>query len=466
MNLLKKLINTWQMAWNTKKCKVINIIETKNKEKVYDICMPNHHNFFAGNVLVHNCHMISMNDETRYRKLFETLYTMNPKVKIIGLTATPYRLDNGYIYGNDDKTLFDGVSYKVGYKELLDIGYLSKIITKGAIESIDVSDVKKRGGEYVESDLARAATRNNLVQSSVKEIVEYGQNRKSWLVFATGIDHSNLLREEFLKYGIDARCVNGTTHKALRDQLNDDFKKFKFKCLISVGTHTTGFNAPGVDLVALVRATLSTALFVQMVSRGSRLSPGKENCLLLDFGNNVQTHGFLDDIQPREVNKSNSKKDKDIILAKSCPNCKSMISINARECHDCGYIYPEREFQHEFTSYAGALLSTDVKPQRYKVSSMLVTLYKNYFHKEKAPVLKISYRSGLNIFDEYVTLPNDDEYERNAYAIKKGKEIIKEFGSFETTLKGALKESKYWNKPEYITVIKKGKYINVINREW
>jgi len=418
-------------------------------------------------ILIDECDLVSPNETTRYRQLIDTLKLMNPEVKIIGLTATPYRLDSGYIYGQDD-SIFDGVSYQIGYAELLEKGYLCPIVTKSAVQSIDTSDVKKRGGEYLESDLARAATKEELVKSAVAEIVKYGHDRKSWLVFATGIKHAELLKDEFQTYGIDARCVNGTTPNAERQQLNQDFKDLKFKCLISVGTHTVGFNAPRVDLLALVRATLSTRLYVQIIGRCCRTHPEKQNALLLDFGNNVKTHGFLDALNIKEPKRKSQDDDNETktIMAKECPKCQSVLRLSLRECPDCGYEYPDREFIHEQKAYDGAILSTQVEPTWHKVDKVLYNIHKR---KGKPSLLRISHMIGLfDQVNEFLTLTDLEagDMDHNLTALKIGRSKVLELGGKSETVQGAIAECHNWLKPKKIKVKLVNGYKSIIKKEF
>jgi DNA repair protein RadD len=172
---------------------------------------------------------------------------------------------------------------------LMDQGYLSPVISKGGIKQIDLTNVKKRGAVSLSSiDLAVAASDPELVNATVEEIVRLGANRKSWLVFASGVNHAGMLKEQFEVHGIEVDLVTGEDGKNKRNSTLAKFKSGQTRCLINVNVLTTGFDAPSVDLVALVRATASTGLYVQMVGRGTRLSEGKENCLVLDYGQNCR----------------------------------------------------------------------------------------------------------------------------------------------------------------------------------
>ena len=128
---------------------------------------------------------------------------------------------------------------------LMDQGYLSPVISKGGIKQIDLSGVGKRGGEFIESELATAASDPELVESTVREIVTLADKRKSWLVFSSGVNHAHLLADEFEKYFVDVGVVTGSDSSAVREKTIADFKSGKLQCLINVNVLT-------LDLIILV----------------------------------------------------------------------------------------------------------------------------------------------------------------------------------------------------------------------
>jgi superfamily II DNA or RNA helicase len=285
--------------------RLVNIsrVKSESSKPVYNLQISGHPSYFANGALVHNCHMIPKKENTRYMKFFKKVHEISPKTKIVGLTATHYRLDSGYLHEGKG-AIFDGISYEIQVKKLIDEGFLCPVISKGGVKKIDLSGVNKRGGEYIEWELAKAASDPELVDSVCEEIIEYGKDRKAWLVFACGVKHAHMIEKRMMDNGIDAAVVSDKTKKKERKKILSDFKEGKLKCLINIGILTTGFNAPICDLIAMVRATMSTALYVQIVGRGMRLFAGKENCLFLDYGNNVLEHGPIDCVSPKVKNSS------------------------------------------------------------------------------------------------------------------------------------------------------------------
>jgi DNA repair protein RadD len=250
-------------------------------------------------ILIDEAHMLPKNTETRYNRFIADLKVCNPAIKVVGLTATPYRLDTGYLHKGEG-AIFDGIAHDIPIDMLMEQGYLSPVISKGGLNQIDLTNVKKRGGEFIESDLATAASDPELVRKTVEEIVELSEDRKSWLVFSSGVNHAHMLANEFGNHDIEVEVITGSDSSAVRETTIADFKSGEIKCLINVNVLTTGFDHPAVDVVALVRATASTGLYVQMVGRGTRIAEGKTDCLVLDFGANVERHGFIDRVKPKD----------------------------------------------------------------------------------------------------------------------------------------------------------------------
>jgi DNA repair protein RadD len=298
-------------------------------------------------VLIDEAHLLPKNTETRYNRFISDLKICNPDVKVVGLTATPYRLDTGYLHKGKG-AIFDGIAHDIPVSMLMDQGYLSPVISKGGIKQIDLSGVGKRGGEFIESELATAASDPELVESTVREIVTLADKRKSWLVFSSGVNHAHLLADEFEKYFVDVGVVTGSDSSAVREKTIADFKSGKLQCLINVNVLTTGFDHPGVDCVCLVRATASCGLYIQCIGRGTRVSEGKENCLILDYGSNVERHGFIDQVKPKDKMSGGDGE----APVKQCEKCQTIVHAAAKICPECGFEFPAPLLNHGSSSYS------------------------------------------------------------------------------------------------------------------
>lgn len=386
-------------------------------------------------VLIDECHMLPKDTTTRYGRFIADLQTCNPEVKIVGLTATPYRLDSGYLHKGEG-ALFDGIAYDIPVAMLMEQGYLAPVISKGSVNKIDLTNVKMRGGEFNESDLATAASDPELVRATVAEIVELGADRRAWLVFASGIKHAEMIHAEMQSHGIKAEVVTGSDAKSEREAKIASFKAGRLRCLINVNVLTTGFNVPQVDLVALVRATASTGLYIQMVGRGTRTAPGKENCLLLDYGQNVERHGFIDAVKPKPKSSGEGT-----APVKTCEHCQTICHAAARVCPQCGAEFPAPTPNHGTKAYGGAVLSSQVQAEWLFVDEVTYALHKK---QGKPDSVKVSYRCGLTIINEWLC-PDHGGYAASRYQAR-----MKALGASAMTTVDALGECTLWNWPSRI----------------
>lgn len=284
-------------------------------------------------VIVDEAHLVPAKGMGMYRTFLDALRSMNPHLKVIGLTATPFRTDTGSLADGDDR-MFHGVAYDCDLLQLIADGYLSPVTSKGTKAPIDTSAVAVRMGEFAERELEAAAMAGDVVPRAVTEIVSRGQDRKAWLLFCCGIAHANLVLEQLRAHGISSAAVFGETKKHERDQVVADFKSGKLRAIVNVGVLTTGFDAPQTDLVVLLRPTMSPGLYVQMVGRGLRLATGKKDALVLDFGGNVLRHGPIDQVKIKQPGK---KGEPGIVPARECPQCQELVGIMFRQCPSCGF---------------------------------------------------------------------------------------------------------------------------------
>lgn len=403
-------------------------------------------------VMIDEAHLIPQDATTRYGQAIDILRKMNPQTAILGLTATPYRLNSGYLYEGKD-AIFDGVSYEISLRKLLDDGWICPIISKGGVQKIDLSNVHKRGGEYIQSELAFAASDPALVQATVAEIVAYGENRPGWLIFASGVAHAHMVRDEISSHGISAAVLTGETDKKARDKITSDFVSGALRCVVNVDVLTAGFDAPICSLIAMLRSTMSTSLYVQCLGRGMRLYPGKDNCLFLDYGSNAITHGPLDDLRPIIKGASDGTGESP---ARECPQCKTHVHAAIRQCPDCGYEWPLPAFNHGTRAYEGAILKDQIKPTEQMVNIV-------YFHRHKKngkpDSLRVSYVCGMSVHNEWLSFESESQYAR-----KKAFDTIREFGGIATTVDEALAECGEYKWPTRILTMPDGKYTKITKR--
>lgn len=399
-------------------------------------------------VLIDEAHLIPGKSSTMYRRFLDALKAINPALKVIGLTATPFRLDCGMLHEGQN-ALFTDIAYEAPVRELIDAGYLSPLVSKQPATRLDVSKVGTRAGDFIARDLAAAVDQDAITRAAVTEIIEHGRDRKSWLAFCSGVEHARHVAEEFGRQGISCRTIFGDTPKDERDAILAAFKRGEIRALASMGVLTTGFNAPGVDLIALLRPTQSAGLYVQMVGRGTRLAPGKENCLVLDFAGNVRRHGPIDLVRPKRPGDGGGGE----APTKVCPDCDSIIALSATECPDCGYVFPAREVKIAPTAATLPVLSP--KQQWLPVTGV------SYSRHDKAggrPSLKVTYSSGLATYSEWVCL------EHLGYARQKAAEWWRKRAPgcpVPLSVAAALAQTSRLARPSDISVRPSGRYLAI-----
>ena len=345
-------------------------------------------------VLIDEAHLIPCASDTMYRRFLDALTRINPHVKVVGFTATPYRLDSGLLHEGDG-ALFTDIAYEVSVRDLIDAGFLCPLVSKAAATRLDVTGVGSRGGEFIPSQLQAAVDKEAVTRAAIEEMVAYGQNRRSWLAFCSGVDHADHVAGAIRERGYTAATIFGDTPKTERDRIIAAFKRGEIRALASMGVLTTGFNAPAVDLIAMLRPTKSAGLYVQMAGRGTRLAPGKDNCLVLDFAGNVARHGPIDAVKPSAPGKGDGE-----APTKICPNCDSILHAAQRECPDCGHVFPPPEVKIKATASELPILSSN-QAQWVRVSDVSYDLHDK---PGKPPSLLVNYRCGMVRHREWVCI--------------------------------------------------------------
>jgi DNA repair protein RadD len=364
---------------------------------------------FCDLVLVDEAHLIPGDSSTMYRKLIDELTAVNPLLKVIGFTATPFRLDSGMLHEGEN-ALFTDIAFEVSVRDLIDKGYLAPLVSKRPTTRLDVTGVGTRGGEYIASELQAAVDKDSITRAAIDEVVSHGADRKSWLLFCSGVDHATHVAEEVRRRGVTCATIFGNTPKDERDAIIAAFKRHEIRALASMGVLTTGFNAPGVDLIAMLRPTKSAGLYVQMAGRGTRLAPDKENCLVLDFAGNVSRHGPIDLVKPKKPGEPGVGD----APTKVCPECDTILPIALAECPECGYAFPGREVKIQPTASTLAVISTrSSMPQWVNVSDVT---YSRHDKVGGRTSLKVHYRAGLIGYDEWICLEHDGLARRKAEA--------------------------------------------------
>lgn len=352
-------------------------------------------------VLIDECHLLPKSGTGMYRTYLQALQSMNPAAKVIGFTATPYRTDSGLLYEGDER-LFEGVAYNTDMVRLIKAGYLSPLVPKRVEGEIDTQGIRKQAGDFAPGELEKAAMAGDLVTLACAEIMKWGADRRSWLLFGCGVTHAKKVEETLRDRGITIASVFGDTPLAERAELIAKYRAGELRALVNVGVLTTGFDAPQTDLIAMLRPTCSPGLYVQQCGRGMRIADGKANCLVLDFGGNVDRHGPVDMVKPKKKGEGGGP-----APTKTCPSCKTIVFAGLRECPECGFAFPAAGPQHDVVAHTREIIAGLGDTQ--KVVNVAETVFGK--HQKSAadarPTLRVEYQSdrqGLFAIREWIAL--------------------------------------------------------------
>lgn len=290
--------------------------------------------------LIDEVHMCSANDEGMYRKLISELLAINPNMRIVGFSASPYRLGHGMI--NEGKqALFTDILEPVFIEELVYKGHLVPLRSKITKHRLESDGLHKRQGEYIASEMELKYNTDEHNAAIVKEIASFASDRKHWLIFCSGVQHAKAFSQALNDYGIPADYLVTPISKTERERKLADFESGRIRAICNVGILTTGYDFPALDCIAFLRSTMSPGLYLQMAVRGMRPYENKKDCLVLDFAGVVAQHGPITAVKPRTPNSRNGEKGEAPV--KVCDECAELVAISAKECPACGTAFPEPE---------------------------------------------------------------------------------------------------------------------------
>lgn len=279
------------------------------------------HNFSL--VVIDECHRVSMDGETQYLQVISKLQSLNPGLCILGLTATPYRLGLGWIYNYHGPKKLQQTTEERFFKKCifeLSIRYLikNKFLTPpvkidSPVACYDFSSLKLQQGRFVMAQVeALLKDQKRITPLIIKNIIDMAKDREGVMIFTSSVNHAIEIMQCLPPYV--AALVVGDTADDERDEIIEAFKQKKLKYLVNVSVLTTGFDAPHVDVIAILRPTESVSLYQQIIGRGLRLSPGKMDCLVLDYTG--QDH----DLYSPEID-DDKPSDKAVPVEVPCPKC-------------------------------------------------------------------------------------------------------------------------------------------------
>lgn len=431
-------------------------------------------------VIIDEAHLIPRDGDGMYRSLLERLRNAVSDLRVCGFTATPFRLDSGRIDEGEGK-LFSETVYTYDLRQAVDDGWLCPLIGKATETEIDVRGVKRSGGEFNAGALERAADKVEVVEGACDEIVARGQDRRMWLAFCSGVQHALHVRDALRRRDVSCETVTGDTPSGERDAIFRSYKAGQIRCLTGVTVFTTGFDAPGVDLIASLRPTLSTTLYVQKAGRGTRalwphgFDPNaatrderlstiagsiKPNCLFLDFAGNCRRHGPVDavSVSPKKKGPDGKpeKTDPDTVRAKICPNCQTYNGLSTLECVSCGFQWPKPEPKHLAEAEASPVMTREVVNKWLKVDHVKIDRHLKYGDGPDSMV--VEYVCGLQSYREWVCL------EHKGFARHKAECWWRALNGrlpFPVDIDAAIARAAELSIPDAITIRRDGKYWKV-----
>jgi DNA repair protein RadD len=381
-------------------------------------------------IIVDECDLVNPDQSTMYAKFMGELKKLNPYIKMIGFTATPWRATFGSITGEDG--LFTDTPVDMAgvdaFNWFISEGYLLPLIPKKTNLILDVSGVHMRGGDYVASELQMAVDKREITIKALEETIALGADRKSWLIFASGIEHAKNIAHLLTEMGVTCKAVySGMTES--RDEILRDLKSGKLRAVVNNNVLTTGFDHPGIDMIVILRPCGSSRLWVQMLGRGTRplfvsgydletkdgrlesiLESDKQNCLVLDFANNTKKLGPINDpVIPRKKGEGGGE-----APVKLCTACGVWNHASARNC-SCGH---EFVFAVKLKIEASTTeLIKKVAPVDFPVVEVFPVdhiTYSAHYKSERPTSVKVSYYCGFRCFDEYVCIEHTNHAKTKA----------------------------------------------------
>lgn len=406
-------------------------------------------------IICDECHRIPNNTEISQ---YWDFINRNVGAKLVGLTATPYRMNGG-------KLAWGEIVYEADYNLLLKGGFVTPLTNKVKHQP-DLTKIKITAGDYNLDELSHYMEDPALIDSAVKHIIGYGDQRSSVLIFCVSVAHANLLNAAMKANGLDSAVISGDTSSGERDWILQSFRSGSLKHLINCEILLEGFDAPNIDMIACLRPTKSKSLWVQMLGRGVRLHAGKENCLIIDMAGNLQEHGGIG-----VPYSAPSKRETKPTTGRICPACEEFCEPRAKDCGSCGYVFEvvdpaKANHEHKADTKSNAISDP---PQRIMVTN--VTYSHHISRKTGSQSIKVMYHSPevrYGYVAEYLSCWHTNEWARgkaHQWFKQRGKDI---YGGIE---KYSVEDLLYYantylKKPTAIWVDYNGDFPRITKYEW
>lgn len=351
-------------------------------------------------LLIDEAHRIPLASEGRYRRFIADCRKFAPHMRVVGLTATPYRLQGRAVPVCGPENVLNEIAYEARIPDLIADGFLSPLVGRQGVTP-DLANVALKGGEYDEGQLATAMM--GLVERTADDLCARTAGRRAWIVFCVNVAHAEAVQGALQRRGVPTGLVHGGTPKGERRELIAAFQSGALRAMVNVNVLSEGFDAPHIDCVAMLRPTKSPGLFYQQVGRGFRLAPGKADCLVLDYAGNTLEHGPVDSIR---VQPARGKKPATVetAKAKACPKCDALLAFGIRKCPECGHEFTSGTPDHLDRPTNAPVLSTERERviNTHRVDSVK---YERWPGKGGKPdTMRVTYQCGLRRISEWVCI--------------------------------------------------------------
>lgn len=376
-------------------------------------------------IIVDECDLVSPAQNTMYLSFINELKKHNPYIRVIGLTATPWRSKHGLL---TNEGLFTDICFDMctieAFNWLLDEYYLLPLIVPSQVEKIEIPGVSLVGDEYNQKELQAAVDKEEITRKAIQTVISNCGDRASWLVFCSGIEHSIHVKEMLIEMGVSSSIVYSGNKKFpmsgnKRDANIQQFDNQYVRAITNDSVLSVGYDNPKIDLIVELRHSMSSRAFVQRMGRGTRpyyangfdlnsregrqnaveASP-KQNCLVFDFPHNTRNLGPINDpIIPPGKGK---KKGKGSAPVKICDSCKLIIHASLKECPHCAYEFPEVVKLKTNASTKELIRKKQEEPEIVNFKVDHVT-YKKHVKKSTGSIsLQIGYFCNVHMFSEYI----------------------------------------------------------------
>jgi DNA repair protein RadD len=400
-------------------------------------------------LIIDEAHLVPRRGDSMYGRFISDCLAANEECQIVGLTATPFRMDSGQLVETfrDEDSLWAQVAFEYTFEAAVRDGFLCPLVSYEATNKLDVRELRRKDNDFDVVEL-RELVKAHDTSEAVVELIARGRSRARWLVFCSGVDHTNDVTEQLQRAGVACKAVLGDTPKPERDDAIREFSTGNLRALVNNNILTTGFNMPHIDLVALLRPTLSAGLYLQMVGRGARLADGKTDCLVLDYGGNIRRHGLLEDLRPKTPAAMHADGNAPV---KACGSCGAMNHATRLKCTNCGQPFPPRPPRElKLDDYCLTLDQFSVKDLSFLRNHKL----------GNRPTLMVVYncvnaRGKKQVYREWVCVEHRGEDNKDKFALQKARDWWKARGGGElpATVDAALKQAPMLRKPSIVKVV-------------